>query len=301
MRSILLTVIALIVTASADSYRDEILQYRHAREAELSADDGWLTVAGLFWLWPGSNVAGSAAGSEIRLPAKAPARVGVFELKDRKVTFSADPAAHVAAGGKPVGSAAIAAPRDDSGALAVGDLRMFVIQRADRIGIRLRDLRSTARQRFTGLRYFPIRPEYRVRAKFTPYTPPHTVAVPNVLGQNPEMESPGFVTFTLNGKPLRLEPVYEDEDRKDLFFIFKDTTSVDSTYPAGRFLHAEQPKAGYVIIDFNTAYNPPCAFTDFATCPLPRKENQLPIRIEAGELAFHLHPEPSPAAGPKIK
>jgi uncharacterized protein (DUF1684 family) len=108
-----------------------------------------------------------------------------------------------------------------------------------------------------------------------------------VLGQNPEMESPGYVTFTLNSQSLRLEPVFEDDEKKDLFFIFKDTTSRDATYPAGRFLHADLPKGGFVTIDFNKAYNPPCAFTDFATCPLPRKENQLPVRIEAGELAYH--------------
>jgi uncharacterized protein (DUF1684 family) len=151
----------------------------------------------------------------------------------------------------------------------------------------VRDLNSAARRQFQGLRYFPIRPEYRVRATFTPYNPPRVVAVPNVLGQNPEMESPGYVTFTLNGKSLRLEPVFEDDEKKDLFFIFKDTTSRDATYPAGRFLHTDLPKDGVVMIDFNKAYNPPCAFTDFATCPLPRKENQLPVRIEAGELAYH--------------
>jgi uncharacterized protein len=270
------------------SYRDEILTYRAQREAELKSDDGWLTVTGLLWLKPGANVAGSAAGSEVRLPAKAPARIGVFELKDGKVTFTADASAHVSSRGRPLGTQPVAAPRGDEEALAVGDLRMFVIHREDRFGIRLRDLKSTPRQQFQGLRYFPIRREYRVRAKFTPYTPPHTVAVPNVLGQNPEMESPGYVTFTLLGRSLRLEPVYEDEEKKDLFFIFKDTTSRDSTYHAGRFLHADLPKDGFVTLDFNKAYNPPCAFTDFATCPLPRKENQLPVRIEAGELAYHL-------------
>jgi uncharacterized protein (DUF1684 family) len=274
-------------TEAPPSYRDEILKYRAEREAELRADDGWLTVTGLFWLKPGENVAGSAAGSDVRLPAKAPARIGIFELRDGKVTFTADPSAHVTSAGKALGSQPMAAPRGDESALAVGDLRMFVIHREDRFGIRMRDLRSAMRKRFTGLRYFPIRSEYRVAATFVPYNPPRTVAVPNVLGQNPEMESPGYVTFTLHGKPLRLEPVYEDEEKKDLFFIFKDTTSRDATYPAGRFLHAALPTNGVVTLDFNKAYNPPCAFTDFATCPLPRKENQMAVRIEAGERAYH--------------
>jgi uncharacterized protein (DUF1684 family) len=300
---IILIAFTTIIFAAPGSYRDEILKYRAQREAELKADDGWLTVTGLFWLKPGPNVAGSAAGSDVRLPAKAPARLGVFDLKDGKVAFTADRSAHVTSAGRSVGADSIEAPRSDKDALAVGDLRMFVIQREDRFGLRLRDLKSTPRQQFTGLRYFPIRPEYRVRAKFTPYDPPRIVAVPNVLGQNPQMESPGYVTFTLSGKTLRLEPVYEDDDRKDLFLIFKDTTSRDATYPAGRFLHADLPKDGFVTLDFNRAYNPPCAFTDFATCPLPRKENQLPVRIEAGELAYHLPrpPDASPAAGRKIK
>jgi hypothetical protein len=287
VRSILIALIAFFVAAPADTYRAEILKYRAAREAELKADDGWLTVTGLFWLKPGANVAGSAAGSDVHLPSKAPARMGVFELKDGKVTFTADPSAHITSAGRQVGPQPIAAPRGDESALAVGDLRMFVIHREDRFGIRLRDLRSPMREQFRGLRYFPVRPAYRVRAQFTPYNPPHTVAVPNVLGQNPEMESPGYVTFVLTGMSFRLEPVYEDDEKKDLFFIFKDTTSRDTTYPAGRFLHADLPKDGSVTIDFNKAYNPPCAFTDFATCPLPRKENQLPVRIEAGELAYH--------------
>jgi uncharacterized protein (DUF1684 family) len=303
MRFILVALVTAVLVSPAETYHDEILKYRAHREAELRADDGWLTVAGLFWLKPGSNVAGSAAGSDVRLPPKAPLRVGMFEWSGNTVTFTAEPSAHVTSAGNPIGSRPVAAPRGDEDALAVGDLRLFIIRRDDRVGIRMRDLKSPARDRFKGLRYFPIRPAYRVRATFTPYNPPHTVAVPNVLGQNPEMESPGYVTFTLNGQSFRLEPVYEDDEKKDLFFIFKDTTSRDATYPAGRFLHAELPKEGYVTLDFNEAYNPPCAFTDFATCPLPRKENQLPIRVEAGELAYHLHgaQRPSPAVSAKIQ
>jgi hypothetical protein len=272
--------------AAAD-YRAEIGKYRAEREAELKANDGWLAVAGLFWLKPGANVAGSAAGSDIVLPKKAAGRMGVFELKDGRVTFTADAAAHVTAMGKPLGSAPVEAPTSDLRALVTGDLSMFLIRREDRYGIRLRDLNSLMRRRFTGLRYYPVRPVYRVRARFVPYSSPRKIAVPNVLGQAPEMVSPGYVTFALNGRQLRLEPVYETDERKDLFFIFKDPTSRDATYPAGRFLHAPLPTDGVVTLDFNKAYNPPCAFTDFATCPLPPKQNQLAVRIEAGELAYH--------------
>jgi len=284
---VVLGAVATIASTLPGDYRDEILKYRASREAELKADDGWLTVAGLFWLKPGANVAGSAAGSDIRLPKKAPARVGVFELKDGGVMFTADPNTRVTSMGKPLAAGAVTAPTRDGSALAIGDLRIFVIRREDRFGIRLRDLNSTMRRAYKGLRYYPLRRAYRIRAKFLPYEKPRTIAIPNVVGQAPEMESPGYVTFTLNGKAFRLEPVYETDERKDLFFIFKDTTSRDATYPAGRFLHTDLPKDGTVILDFNKAYNPPCAFTDFATCPLPPKQNQLPVRIEAGELAYH--------------
>jgi uncharacterized protein (DUF1684 family) len=128
---------------------------------------------------------------------------------------------------------------------------------------------------------------YHVRAKFVPYEKPKTVPVPNVLGMLVPMESPGYVEFALRGRTYRLEPVYETSTHEDLFFIFKDLTSRTETYEAGRFLHAPLPSAGVVDLDFNRAYNPPCAFTAFATCPLPIKENQLDIRIPAGELRFH--------------
>ena len=275
--------------AGPGSYESGVRQFQRQRAAELTADDGWLTVAGLFWLEAGANVAGSAPGSAIRLPAKAPAKLGVFDLKNGRVTFRAEPSAPVTSRGKPVGTAAIDAPTDDAGALAAGDLRLFAIKREDRFGIRMRDLKSPERLGFRGLRFYPVRPAYRIRATFVPYAQPRKVAVPNVLGQAPEMTSPGYVTFVLNGTQRKLEPVYETDERKDLFFIFKDLTSRDATYPAGRFLHTPLPQDGIVILDFNHAYNPPCAFTDFATCPLPTRENQLPIRIEAGELAYRLH------------
>jgi uncharacterized protein len=246
-----------------------------------------LTVAGLFWLKPGKNVAGSAATSDIVLPAKAPARLGVFELAHGHVTFTADEHATVTSGGAPVHTRALDTRGGDRTALAAGDLRLFLIQREDRYGIRMRDLHSAMRSGFKGLTYFPVAETYRVTATFTAYPRPRSIRIPNVLGQNPEMVSPGYVTFTIAGTALRLEPVYETDEKKDLFFIFKDATSEGITYPAGRFLHTPLPKDGRVTIDFNLAYNPPCAFTDFATCPLPPRQNQMRARIEAGEKAYH--------------
>lgn len=285
-----LTIVALTVAFATQpyTYRQELEQHRAARVAELTADDGWLTVAGLFWLTPGVNTMGSAPSNAIVLPAKAPAQLGRFELKDGRVSFTAEPGASVTSGGRPVTTLDLSERGSEPVVLAAGDLRMFMIRREDRFAIRMRDLESAARRQFNGLQYFPTDPSLVITASFVPYQELRTIPIPNVLGQNPEMESPGYVTFTLNGRALRLEPVYETRERKDLFFIFKDLTSLDATYPAGRFLHAPLPVNGQVVLDFNKAYNPPCAFTDFATCPLPPKQNQLPVRIEAGELAYHL-------------
>ena len=255
---------------------------RGERVVELKSDEGWLTVAGLFWLKAGDNTAGSASSNALVLPKAAPAQLGVFTLADGRVTFKAAPGTAVTTNGQPVTTTVLDARAGEKGALSIGDLRLFLIRRGDKYGIRMRDLRSRMRQSFTGLTYYPISEPLRVKAQYVPYETPHTIPIPNVLGQTPEMVSPGYVTFTIGGRALRLEPVYETDDKKDLFFIFKDPTSRDSTYPAGRFLHAPLPVDGTVTLDFNLAYNPPCAFTDFATCPLPPKQNQLAVRIEAG-------------------
>lgn len=284
---ILALTLALVAGQAAPSYRGEMEKFRATREAELKADDGWLTVAGLFWLKPGANTAGSARGNDIVLPAKSPARLGTFTLENGVVRFTADPSAQVTSGGQRVTTLGFDVRAGDRGAIVSGDLVLFPIQRGDRIGIRMRDGQSAMRRGFTGIRSYPVDPASRVTAKFVAYPQPRTVRVPNVLGQTPEMISPGYVTFTLHGRSLRLEPVFESDERNELFFIFNDLTSRDMTYPAGRFLYAGLPKDGVVILDFNKAINPPCAFTDFATCPLPIKENRLPVRVEAGELAYH--------------
>jgi len=168
----------------------------------------------------------------------------------------------------------------------VGDLSMYVIERGGRYAIRLKDKNSKSRREFTGLKWYPIQKSYRVTATFVEYDPPKQVQVPNILGETENLPSPGYASFTLNGKKVRLDPVLEEPDAKELFFIFRDLTSGERTYPSGRFMYAEMPKEGKIVLDFNKAYNPPCAFTPYATCPLPPKQNKLPVRIEAGELNY---------------
>ena len=283
MRFIVATVALVGLTAQAPVYRVEIEKYRADRLAELKDDSGFLTLAGLYWLKPGVNTAGSDKKNDLVLPPKAPARLGVFTLTDGKVFFTADPAATVTSEGKTIASRELSFEGREQRAVVSGDLRMFPIKRGDQVAIRLRDVKSEKRANFPGLTYYPISTAYRIVAKFIPHATPKTIPIVNVIGQVLDMESPGVAAFTIDGRSLRLDAVYEDERRLDLFFIFTDPTSRDTTYQAGRYLHAPLPKDGTVVLDFNKAYNPPCAFNDFATCPLPPKQNRLPVRIEAGE------------------
>ena len=267
------------------AYSAEIEKWREAREARLKADDGWLTVAGLFWLKHGDNTVGTDPASDIVLPKdSAPAKVGVFDFHDGITSFQAASGVSATLDGQPATSGVL--KPDSSGApdiLGVNELAMFVIERGERYAIRLRDKNSEMRKAFKGLKYYPPKEEYRVVGKFVPYDPPKTIPIPNILGQVEQTPSPGYVVFTLNGREWRLDPITEGDT---LFFIFKDMTSGKETYPPGRFLNTEMPKNGEVILDFNKAYNPPCAFTPYATCPLPPEENKLPIAIEAGELRY---------------
>jgi uncharacterized protein len=277
--------VILFVQPAQSDYKTQIEQW-HARRVEaLTSDSGWLTVAGLFWLKEGRNTVGAGAGNQILLPkGSAPDKLGVFEFHNGATTFEPAPGADVSVDGKP----AVASPlkSDASGApdvIQIRDLTMYVIQRGKRFGIRLKDKNSKMRDEFTEIKYFPIDERYRVKAKFVPYHPPKMIPVPDILGETSNEPSPGYAEFTLNGHACRLDPVAEGDV---LFYIFKDLTSGKETYPPGRFLYADLPKNGEVILDFNKAYNPPCAFTPYATCPLPPPENHLPIRIEAGELRY---------------
>ena len=284
MRFIVAAVALIGLTAQAPAYRAEIEKYRADRIAELTDDSGFLTLAGLYWLKPGINTAGSDKKNDLVLPLKAPAKLGVFTLTDGRVFFTADPAASVTSEGKPITSREMSLESREQRALVSGDLRMFPIKRGNQVAIRLRDLKSEKRANFPGLTYYPISTAYRVIAKFIPHAAPKTIPIANVIGQVVHMESPGVAAFTIAGRALQLDAVYEDDRRLDLFFIFTDPTSRDTTYQAGRYLHAPLPKDGTVVLDFNKAYNPPCAFNDFATCPLPPRQNRLSVRIEAGEL-----------------
>jgi uncharacterized protein (DUF1684 family) len=238
-------------------YQAGIVKWRQQKEAELKADGGWLTVTGLFWLKEGENRVERAPG--------------VFELHEGKTRFRADTGAITEMG--------------PEASVAAGDLSFSVIERSGRYGVRLKDKNSKLRADFSGQSWFPVRESYRVQARFVSYEQQKFMAVPNILGDTLQLPSPGYAAFKLDGREFRLDPVIED---KELFFVFRDLTAGKETYPAGRFLYTELPHDGRVELDFNKAENPPCAFTAYATCPLPPRQNILTVRIEAGEMANKL-------------
>lgn len=285
-------VLALMTTATPttpSSYDVKAtLAWRADREKKLKGEDGWLTLVGLEWLSEGEQLAGSAPGSAVALPPPAPARAGVFTLKGKQVSFQPAEGASATVNGKPFAGGPLKADAEgDPDVLRFGSLKVFAIVRGDKVGLRMKDPEAQSRRAFHGLSAYDVSPAWRVEATWEA-TPGATLPVPNVLGQVEQLPSPGVAVFTIDGKTHRLRPVLEDPEGP-LFFIFGDETNKTDTYGAGRFLYAELPKDGKVTLDFNKAVNPPCAFTSFATCPIPPKENRLALKVTAGERRYGNH------------
>jgi hypothetical protein len=264
------------------------LEWRAGRLSRLTSETGWLTLVGLHWLAEGDNALGSAPGAKLPLPAgKAPARAGTLRLEGGRVTLLPEPGAGLTIAGE-----AVAAPRPlatDAEAeptlVDLGSLNFYVLVRGGRFGLRVRDREAPLRRDFPGLDSFPFDPAARVEASFAPNPPGTTVPVANVLGTTDPMPSPGRLTFTLQGESFTLIALDDTGDGR-LFLVVGDRTNGVETYGAGRFLYADPPRDGKTVVDFNRAYNPPCAFTPWSTCQLPPRENRLPVRIEAGEKKF---------------
>ena len=248
----------------------------------------WLSLAGLFWLKPGQNSFGSDAGNAIVFP-KGPAHAGVVELQGTDVTVKFSPDAHATVEGKPVSTLKL---DPDTSAkptvVQLGTLRLKAIVRGQRIGIRLYDLESEEAKNYRGPVFFPLDLSYRVTATWMPSDGKKTVDVPNVLGDVTPTPVAGTVVFKINGQEVQLTALGGNA-AKGLSFVFNDLTSKTDTYPGGRFLETDPVVNGAVVIDFNRAYNPPCAVTPYATCPLAPKENRLAVAIPAGEKYDRAH------------
>jgi uncharacterized protein (DUF1684 family) len=259
-------------------------KWRAKHEADYRRD--WVTIAGLHPLKPGANTAGSASTNDIVLPASTPATLGQFMLNDRQVRFEPAQGAPVLLKDRPV-----TAPidlRDDSapGAdeLVVGDVRLLVHVSGDKRGIRVRDPNGPLAKGFLGFTWFPIDLQYRVVGRFIRDSQPRRVEVLNTFGDLDEYSTEGVVEFTLLGRTLRLRPFTTRPKR--FYFVFRDASSGQETYESARFLYADLLDDGTAVLDFNQAYNPPCAFNPYTTCPIPIRENHLPVKVLAGEKAY---------------
>jgi len=271
-------------SSDKSSYPQEVEQWRQSYEAVLRADDGWLTVSGLFWLHEGQNTFGSASGNDVVLPAPVPAQAGHFDLQGGKVVVHVNPGVPITMAGKPVETAELP-PDSKTDRLRIGDLAFFVHASGDRFAIRLTDKNSKLRKEFKGLHWFAVDPAYHFTARFVPYEKPREVPIDTVLGDHDIMVIGGYAAFTFQGKDYKLEA--EENPDHSLFIVFRDLTSKTETYQAARFLDAAPPANGTVELDFNKAYNPPCAYNPYATCPLPTPGNRLAIAIPAGEKRYH--------------
>jgi uncharacterized protein (DUF1684 family) len=271
------------------SVATETQAFHEKRIATLTREDGWLSVVGLDWLNDGPNVAGSAEGSAVRFPQGAPDRIGVFVRGPSGVSFEPSPGVRVAKSGPFTIAGATPltiGPDEESEVLSTGRFLFYVIRRGDRMGVRIKDPQAAARRNFHGIPMFSPTAAWRIEARFEPAPPGSTLAIPNVLGQIEPTPTPGTALFRIDGKDYRLAPSQEGDT---LFFVFGDETNGKESYGSGRFLTTPLPKDGKVVLDFNHAINPPCAFTPYATCPLPPKGNRLPLRVEAGEKTAGSH------------
>lgn len=259
--------------------------WRARRLARLTAPDGWLTLVGLEWLEEGANRLGSAEDADVRFPAKVPAQLGTITRRGEALTLEPAAGVPLTIDGKPVVAPAplVSDDKGDPTTVSLGSVSFFVIRRGDRWAVRIKDSDSPVRQGFQGLEYYPLAADWRVVARFEPAAKGTTMPVPTILGTVEDSPSPGDVIFTRDGKEVRLKAIDEGDGR--LFLVFGDSTNGKVTYGGGRFVYADPPKPGEttVLVDFNQAYNPPCVFTPYATCPLPPKGNKLPFAVEAGE------------------
>lgn len=265
-----------------------VQEWRAERVAALTSETGWLTLVGLFWLDPGANSFGRAHSNHLVLdhPALA-AEAGTFLLTDGRVLFRAAAGSGITHDGRAVSTLELTPDiRGNPTVLQSGSLRFFLIERAGKLGIRVRDLDSPRRRQFEPIDYYPIDPRWSIDARFEEYQPHRRVKIVNILGLEEELDCPGALVFARDGRQWRLDAVLESPSDQTLFVMFADRTNGDGSYGGGRFLHVMLPRDGRTRVDFNESYNPPCAFNDFATCPLPPEQNRLALRVEAGEKAY---------------
>jgi len=282
-------------TPSTADYEQQVQQWRKGRVERLTAPSGWLSLIGLDWLKEGANRIGSGDDNDLVLKA-GPAHLGTLTLaKDGALHLALAEGSDATVDGKPASEATLIDDMHATGdtpptTVAFGTASFYVIDRDGRKALRIKDSAAATRKDFLGIDYFPIDPSWHVVADWVPFEPKQTLEIGSVIGTIDKVDVPGKAVFQRDGHSFELLP-YQEEPDGDLFFVIADRTSGKETYGAARFLYAKLPEhglaqAGKVILDFNEAYNPPCAFTPFATCPLAPPENRLDLRITAGERKY---------------
>jgi uncharacterized protein (DUF1684 family) len=273
--------------AGAQDESARIADWRAHRLASLTSETGWLSPIALYWLKDGENSFGRAPDRAFAVDdAALAADAGVFVLSKGRVRYVAH-APSMTYLGKPVTNLELVSDADAKPTVLIaGSLHFMLIERVGHLGIRVRDSVSPNRVLFKGLEYFPVREDWHVHARFERYNPEHRIPIVNILGMTEDMTSPGAIVFERAGRTWRLDAIEEAPGDQELFVMFSDATSGHETYGAGRFLYVGLPEGDRIDVDFNEAFNPPCAFTDFATCPLPPQQNRLALSIDAGELKY---------------
>jgi len=290
-KSILIPALAVLLSLAAlagqSDYVKEIEKWRQKEEADLQKEKGWLSVAGLFWLKDGVNTIGVGPEFDVRLTDnfKTGGKFGAIEFRNGVATLTVEKGVEAQSDGQPVSSVDLVPDtKGKATEIRTGSQTFYLIQREDRFGIRLKDSQSEARRNFKGQQWFPVDESYKVIARLEPFPEPKELLVPNVLGGHFKEKTPGVLKFTLKGKECALQPIVQEDG--SLFLVFHDSSNDHETYISGRFLDAAAPVNGETVLDFNKAENPPCAFTPFATCPLPPPGNDLAVAVLAGEKRY---------------
>jgi uncharacterized protein (DUF1684 family) len=290
---LLLAVGALAVGALAGcrpdeaAYRAEIEAFREGRLARLREPGGWLALTGLYWLEDGAHAFGADSANALVFPPGAPPRIGTFTVADSVVTMRVAPGVGVTVGDSAATEVVMVDDVDGEPTVArLGSMSWEVIRRSHGLGVRLRDAAAPLLTTFEGIDAYAADPRWRLPARFEPYDPPRRVRIPSITGTDEPDTSPGAVVFELDGETHRLDVTGQPGDSA-YFVVFGDATNSHETYGGGRFLYVAAPDAeGATVVDFNRAYNPPCVFTPYATCPLPPPQNRLPAHVEAGEKTY---------------
>jgi uncharacterized protein len=270
---------------SGDEYLQAIQKWRNEMDTNLRRENSWLALAGLFWLKNGFNTFGSSGDCDLVLPKRAARLIGAFEFDGSNVTLHVEMGQTGKLNGEPIETAVLVKTDREASPSFVTfeDLQLLVIQRDDRFGVYLWDNQRSQRRDFPSRNWYPTDEKYRVSAIYTPYPVPIKVEVPNAFGELEKDFMQGYVSFKIGDKSCRLDATELDDGR--LYLQFKDLTNGGKTYHSGRYHYTEPVKEdGKVFLDFNKSYNPPSAFTDYATCTFGSKQNRIKVAIEAGEL-----------------